>query len=94
MAAYPRHTAADNALVLAGLIRESRGDCAGALQLFESVPQRYPAGDALPQAKLERARCLRILGRRDEAKSALQQLIREHPSAPETAQGRSLLGDL
>ena len=94
VAAYPRHTAADNALVLAGLIRESRGDCGGALQLFESVPQRYPAGDAVPRAKLERGRCLRILGRRDEAKSALQQLTREHPDAPESVQGRSLLTDL
>lgn len=92
--AYPRHSAADNALVLAGLIRESRGDCGGALQLFESVPQRYPAGDAVAQAKLERGRCLRILGRRDEARSALQQLTREHPDAPESAQGRSLLKDL
>jgi TolA-binding protein len=94
VAAYPRHTAADNALYLAGLIRESRGDCSSALQLFESVPQRYPASDAVAQAKLERGRCLRILGRREDAKSALQQLTREHPDAPESAQGRSLLRDL
>lgn len=92
--AYPRHSAADNALYLAGLIRESRGDCPGALELFETIPQRYPAGDAVVQAKLERGRCLRILGRRDEAKSALQQLTREHPDAPEAVQGRSLLKDL
>jgi TolA-binding protein len=92
--AFPRHTAADNALYLVGLIRESRGDCASALQLFESVPQRYPASDAVAQAKLERGRCLRILGRREDARSALQQLTREHPDAPESVQGRSLLKDL
>src|SRR5882672_7722030 len=68
VAANPQHTAADNALYLAGLIRESRGDCASALSLFESVPRKYPAGDAVPQAMLERGRCLRIMGRRDEAK--------------------------
>jgi TolA-binding protein len=93
-AAYPRHSAADNALFLAGLVREVRGDCAGALQLFESVPLKYPAGDAVPQAQLERGRCLRILGRKDEAKSVLKQLAMEHPHASETAQSRELLQDL
>jgi TolA-binding protein len=91
VAAYPQHTAADNALYLAGLVRESRGDCASALPLFESVPLKYPAGDALPQALLERGRCLRILGRKDESKAILMQLQREHPEAAETAQGKLLL---
>src|SRR2546423_1068472 len=35
---HPRHTAADNALYLAGLIREHNGDCAGALALFGRAP--------------------------------------------------------
>lgn len=91
VAAYPRHTAADNALYLAGLVRESRGDCASALSLFEAVPQKYPAGDAVPQAMLERGRCLRILGRNDESKSVLMQLQKEHPEAAETVQGKQLL---
>jgi len=94
VAAHPHHSAADNALYLAGLVRESRGDCAGALQLFESVPQKYPAGDAVAQALLERGRCLRILGRKDEAKSVLNQLSREHPDAPETTRAQALLQDL
>lgn len=94
VAANPGHPAADNALYLAGLLRESRGDCGAALQLFESVPSKYPAGDAVPQAMLERGRCLRILGRREEAKTVLMQLQREHPEAAETAQGRQLLHDL
>ena len=91
VAAYPRHPAADNALYLAGLVRESRGDCASALPLFEAVPQKYPAGDAVPQALLERGRCLRILGRKDEANSVLLQLQKEHPEAAETVQGSRLL---
>ena len=94
VAAYPRHSAADNALYLAGLVREVRGDCAGALQLFESVPLKYPAGDAVPSAQLERGRCLRILGRNGEAKSVLDQLALEHPHAAETAQSRQLLQGL
>jgi TolA-binding protein len=94
VAAHPQHSAADNALYLAGLVREAHGDCPGALQLFESVPLKYPAGDAVTQALLERGRCLRILGRNDEAKSVLNQLSREHPDAPETARAQALLHDL
>lgn len=94
VAAHPQHSAADNALYLAGLVREAHGDCPGALQLFESVPQKYPAGDAVTQALLERGRCLRILGRKEEAKSILNQLSREHPDAPETARAQALLQDL
>ena len=94
VAAFTQHSAADNALYLAGLVREVRGDCASALELFEAVPRRYPAGDAVPQAQLERGRCLRILGRKDEAKAVLNQLAMEHPRAAETAQSRQLLQDL
>jgi TolA-binding protein len=94
VAAYPHHTAADNALYLAGLVREVRGDCASALPLFEAVPLRYPAGDAVVQAMLERGRCLRLLGRMEEAKQVLFQLDKEHPDAPEAASGRQLLQGL
>ena len=94
VATYPQHSAADNALYLAGLIREVRGDCAGALQIFESLPLKYPAGDAVPQAQLERGRCLRVLGRKAEAKAVLNQLSAEHPQAPESAHSRQLLQDL
>jgi TolA-binding protein len=87
----PRHSAADNALTLAGLARELRGDCKGALPLFESVPQKYPAGDAVPQALLERGRCLRILGRKDDAKPVLDQILRDHPDSPEAQQAQRLL---
>jgi TolA-binding protein len=88
---YPRHSAADNALALAGLARELRGDCKGALPLFESVPQKYPAGDAVPQAMLERGRCLRILGRKEDATPVLQQLLKDHPDSPEAQQAQRLL---
>jgi len=94
VATYPQHSAADNALYLAGLIREVRGDCAGALQIFESLPLKYPAGDAVPQAQLERGRCLRVLGRKAEAKAVLNQLSAEHPQAPESAHSRQLLQGL
>lgn len=91
---HPQHTAADNALYLAGLVRESRGECASAIDLFDSVPLRYPAGDAVPQALLEKGRCLRLLGRKDEARVALSKLGKEHPDAPEAGVARQLLQGL
>ena len=93
-AAHPRHTAADNALYLAGLLRETRGDCSGALELFDSVPRRYPAGDAVPQALLEKGRCLGALGKTVEAKAALSQVGKDHPDAPEAGVARQLLQGL
>lgn len=93
-AAHPRHTAADNALYLAGLLRETRGDCPGALALFESVPRRYPAGDAVPQALLEKGRCLGTLGKTVEARAVLSELGKEHPDAPEAGVARQLLQGL
>lgn len=93
-AAHPRHTAADNALYLAGLVREARGDCAGALALFDSVPRRYPAGDAVPQALLEKGRCLGTLGKTVEARAVLSELGKDHPDAPEAGVARQLLQGL
>ncbi len=92
--AHPRHTAADNALYLAGLVREARGDCLGALELFDAVPRRYPAGDAVPPALLEKGRCLGTLGKTIEAKAVLSQLGKDHPDAPEAGAARQLLEGL
>ena len=50
--------------------------------------------DRASQAQLERGRCLRILGRKNEARSVLNQLSEEHPQAPESAHSRQLLQGL
>jgi len=92
--AHPRHTAADNALYLVGLIRETHGNCLSALPLFERVPRSYPAGDAVPQALLEQGRCLVQLDRRGEAKTILNQLGREHPGTAEAQSAQQLLSGL
>jgi TolA-binding protein len=91
---HPRHSAADNALYLAGLIRENRGDCENALPLFERVPRDYPAGDAVVPALLEKGRCLRFLERADEARTTLSLLLNEHPRAVEVATALQLLQSL
>ncbi len=93
-ASHPRHAAADNAVYLAGLAASQSGNCPGALPLFVRVEQEYPAGDAVPQARLEEARCLLKLGRSGEAKEKLAALEKDHPDVPEASQARALLNGL
>ena len=88
---HPRHTAADNALYLAGLIREHNGDCAGAVALFDRVPLTYPAGDAVLSSLVEKGRCLSRMQRKDEARELLARVVREHPQGVEGGVARQLL---
>jgi TolA-binding protein len=91
---HPRHTAADNALYLAGLIREHNGDCAGAVALFDRVPLTYPAGDAVLSSLVEKGRCLTRMQRKDEAREVLAKIVREHPEGVEGGAARQLLMNL
>ena len=91
---YPRHNAADNALYLAGLIRQNLGDCESALPLFDRVSRDYPAGDSVAPALLEKGRCLRMLQHADEARRTLARLVAEHPQAVEVTTARQLLQSL
>jgi TolA-binding protein len=91
---HPRHTAADNALYLAGLIREHDGDCTGAVALFDRIPLTYPAGDAVLPSMLEKGRCLTRLKRKDEARELFARIVREHPNGLEGGTARQLLTNL
>jgi TolA-binding protein len=91
---HPRHTAADNAIYLAGLIREHAGDCAGAVALFERVPLSYPAGDAVLGALVEKGRCLIRMKRSGEARELLARLLSDHPEGLEAGTARQLLRNL
>jgi len=91
---HPRHTAADNALYLAGLIREHNGDCPGAVALFERVPLTYPAGDAVLASMVEKGRCLTRMQRKDEARELFAKIVREHPEGVEGGAARQLLMSL
>jgi len=72
---HPRHTAADNALYLAGLIREHDGDCPGAVALFDRIPLTYPAGDAVLPSMVEKGRCLTRMQRKDEAREWAEKIV-------------------
>jgi TolA-binding protein len=91
---YPRHSSADNALYLAGLVRQNQGDCAAAVALFDRVPREYPAGDAVAEAMLEKGRCLAALQRPVEARALLAKLVQDHPDAVEVTAARQLLQSL
>ncbi len=91
---HPRHTAADNALYLAGLIREHNGDCPGAVALFDRVPLTYPAGDAVQASLVEKGRCLVRMQRKEEARALFARVVREHPDGLEGGTARQLLMSL
>ena len=91
---HPRHTAADNAIYLAGLIREHNGDCAGAMALFDRIPLTYPAGDAVLPSMVEKGRCLTRLKRKEEAREVFARIVREHPNGLEGGTARQLLTNL
>ncbi|HWE23284.1 MAG TPA: tetratricopeptide repeat protein [Myxococcales bacterium] len=91
---HPRHTAADNALYLAGLIREHNGDCTGAIALFDRIPLTYPAGDAVLPSMVEKGRCLIRLKRTREARELFARIVREHPNGLEGESARQLLTNL
>jgi len=91
---HPRHTAADNAIYLAGLIREHDGDCAGAVALFDRIPLTYPAGDAVLPSLVEKGRCLIRLHRKDEARELFARIVREHPNGLEGGTALQLLTNL
>jgi TolA-binding protein len=91
---YPRHSSADNALYLAGLVRQNQGDCAAAVALFDRIPREYPAGDAVAEAMLEKGRCLAALQRPVEARALLAKLVQDHPDAVEVTAARQLLQSL
>ena len=91
---HPRHTAADNALYLAGLIREHDGDCPGAVALFDRIPLTYPAGDAVLPSMVEKGRCLTRMQRKDEARELFARIVREHPNGLEGGTARQLLTNL
>jgi TolA-binding protein len=89
-ARWPRHTAADNALYLAGLSRAATGDCPGAVAIFDRVPGEYPATDQLAPVLLEKGRCQARM-KRPEAQETLNRLTAEFPDSAEAAQARLLL---
>jgi tol-pal system protein YbgF len=90
---HPRHSAADQAVYYAGLARAASGDCAGALAQFTRVERDYPRGDAAPAAQLESGRCQLKIGQKEDGRTVLERLLKQHPNSPEASQAQRLLAE-
>ena len=90
---YPTSELADNSQYWIGESYYSKADYKQALEEFRKVPANYPAGDKVPAALLKIGYCLQNLGRNDEARDALQELIRRFPSSEEARLARAKLSE-
>ncbi len=92
-ARHPRHSAADQAVYYAGLARAASGDCTGAVAQFTRVEHDYPRGDAIPAAQLESGRCQLKIGQKEDGRTVLERLLKQHPNSPEASQAQRLLAE-
>jgi TolA-binding protein len=92
--ANPRHSKADNALLVIGIARLQSGDAPAALPYLNRVLHDYPAGDAVPEALLRLGECQLKLKNVPAARAALARLISEFPGSPTAKQGESRLAAL
>ena len=90
---HPRHSAADQAVYYAGLARAASGDCSGAVAQFTRVERDYPKGDAAPAAQLESGRCQLKIGQKEDGRTVLERLLKQHPNSPEASQAQRLLAE-
>ncbi|WP_242395345.1 tetratricopeptide repeat protein [Anaeromyxobacter oryzisoli] len=79
-ARYPRHGAADNALVEAAEAYASAGIDEAACAIVRRVVDEYPAGDAMSDALERLAACEARRGRPDAERRLLQRIVGDYPS--------------
>ncbi|HZH02426.1 MAG TPA: tetratricopeptide repeat protein, partial [Myxococcaceae bacterium] len=75
----PRHPQADNALYFSGLGMMGMGDHEEAAQLFASLVEQFPAGDAVVEATLRLAECRERLKNVTDAKALYTRVITRYP---------------
>jgi TolA-binding protein len=81
-ARYPRHGAADNALVDAVTAYAAAGREDAACRLARRIADDYPAGDAMSDALERLAACEARRNAPDAERRLLERLVREYPSTP------------
>ena len=79
MALNPGHDLADNAQYWIGESWAAEGRLAEALAAYRSVLDHFPFGDRVADALLKSGYVLLDMGRSDEARSVLRQVIQEFP---------------
>jgi TolA-binding protein len=78
LSGFPKAAHVDDAhLLIAGARRDRLGDCAGAIPHLRAVAQGH--GPRAEQALVGQARCLKSIGRADEARAAYQKYLSVSP---------------
>jgi TolA-binding protein len=88
---YPRHPAADNALVEAARARDAAGDPETACALAARAAEEYPAGDALPDALGQLVECRIQAGDTARARAFAERLVKDFPDTPAARRARERL---
>lgn len=89
--AHPHDVLADNALLSLGEAWLLRGAPGRALEAFEGVFTRFPAGDAVPKALLRYGDTSLSLRKPEQARTAFERLIETYPGSDAAALARSKL---
>ena len=82
---FPRHPAADNAMLDEGIAYYGLRRYQDALDIFDQLSRRYPAGDAVPEALWRSGDCHLKLNHAAKAQAIYEQLIKRYPASPEAA---------
>ena len=82
MARYPRHPAADNALVESAAAYAAAGREEAACAVAQRAADEYPAGDAMSAALERLAGCEARRGVPDAERRLLERIVSEHPGSP------------
>lgn len=91
---YPRHPAADNALLESAEAYAAAGRDEAACALVRRTADEYPAGDAMSVALERLAACASRRGVAAEERGLLQRLVSDYPGTPAAERAGRRLGQL
>lgn len=78
---HPSHPYADNAMYWSGEVHYARRDYRRAMGSFESLVERYPRGNKVPDALLRIGLCLTRMGQQARARRVFERLRAQYPDS-------------
>jgi tol-pal system protein YbgF len=91
---YPQHDLTDNAFYWMGECWYGLRNYPRAIAAFDMVLEHYPKGNKAPDCLLKKAYALQRAGRRGEALTALQDLVRRFPGSTSAAKAQAKMKEL
>ncbi|HDK38409.1 MAG TPA: tol-pal system protein YbgF [Thiolapillus brandeum] len=91
LANYPQSELADNALYWLGESYYVTQDNKSALATFDSLLKEFPDSDKAPGALLKKGYILDAMGKREEARKMLQQVLDKYPSSSVASMAKARL---